>query len=357
MTEAAPRPRLVPRTAIITAVVIVVLLASAAAGAYLVGRSRLIDTPDVEGLDVEGAEREIEDAGLLVGDRSTQVSTDVPLGHVISQEPAAGTPVSPGTSVHLVISAGPQSYVVPDLIGSTLDAAQEVLSALGFTVVIETVSSETTAQVVLEMFPAPGAPVTVGDQIRLVVPGEAGRNDVLLPYDLSDVEIVLDPVQASGDVPNDVTMEVARRLRALLEAAGATVSTMRAETGAASPDASREASASSSTADLLVGIDVGQGTGEGVRALYPEGKTGDPDARARAIAKAITRATSLPGLRVNEPMTTTDPVAAAFQSASVRVIVGDATSSADRARFADPAWADQIARAVYRGIGTTLAAE
>lgn len=355
MTEAATRPRLVPKTAIISAVVIVVLIAAAGAAAYFITRSRLITIPDVVGLDATQASDDIESAGLIVGEKSTQVSTSVPIGRVISQEPAPGSRVSPGTPVLLIVSAGPQSYVVPDLIGSSVRGAEDVLTALGFTVVIETVSSETTAQVVLEMFPAPGAPVTVGDQIRLVVAGDGESDDVLLPYDLSDVEILLDPLQAPGDLPNDVTMEVARRLRSLLEAAGATVTTTRAESGAVSPDASREASASASSADLLVGIDVGQGAGEGVRVLYDDASSGGDD--SVEVAKAITRAASLPGLRVSEPATTADPVVRAFRNAAVRVIVGDGTSSADRSRFSDPDWADQVARAIYRGIGTAIAPE
>lgn len=355
MTEAPIRPRLVPKTAIIAAVVIAVLIVAAVAAAYFITRSRLVTVPDVGGLDAAQAREDVESAGLVVGEQSTQVSMEVPMGRVISQEPAAGSRISPGTQVRLVVSAGPQSYVVPDLIGSSVEGAEDVLTALGFTVVIETVSSETTGQVVLEMFPAPGAPVTVGDQIRLVVPGDGESGDVLLPYDLSDVEILLDPLQPSGDLPNDVTMEVSRRLRALLEAAGATVSTTRAESGAVSPDASREASATASAADLLVGIDVGLGAGEGVRVLYDDtrGNAGE----SLGVAKAITRAASLPGLRVSEPATTTDPIVKAFRGAAVRVVVGDGTSAADRSRFSDPGWADQVARSIYRGIGTVVAPE
>lgn len=347
-----------PRTAIIAGTVVVTLVASAAVGAYLVARSRLVAVPDVTRLTQTAAIEALEDAGLAFEKAGTQVSVDVPAGSVISQTPAAGRRVKRGSLVSVVVSAGPQSFVVPDLIGSPADGARDALIAMGFEVVVEVVSSDTTEAVVLEMYPAPGTSVNAGDEIRLTVPGDSDSSESLLPYDLEGLTVLLDPAPTSASTTVDAPMEVARRLRALLEAAGATVLSTRAPSGEPTSPTERGASASSSTAGLMVGIDVGTRGVPGVTVYYlPDDEGDDGGPSSEEYGRSITRAATLPTLLVNEPMESQDPVLASFPRQGVRVSVGDAGVPADVQRFADPAWADQVARAIYRGIGTTLAAE
>ncbi len=65
--------------------------------------------PDVVGLAQADAESAITGAGLIVGTITTQYSDTVPEGHVISQDPAAGTSVASGSSVDLAVSLGPDT--------------------------------------------------------------------------------------------------------------------------------------------------------------------------------------------------------------------------------------------------------
>ena len=65
-----------------------------------------ISVPDVVGLTQGAATTAIVGAGLTVGSITSASSATVPAGSVISESPSAGTPVSPGTSVSLVISTG-----------------------------------------------------------------------------------------------------------------------------------------------------------------------------------------------------------------------------------------------------------
>src|SRR4029079_5971763 len=51
----------------------------------------------------------ITGAGLTVGAVTSQASDTVPVGSVISESPAAGTPVAVGSAVALVISSGPSA--------------------------------------------------------------------------------------------------------------------------------------------------------------------------------------------------------------------------------------------------------
>ncbi|HOD49906.1 MAG TPA: PKD domain-containing protein [Candidatus Hydrogenedentes bacterium] len=65
-----------------------------------------VQVPSVEGLPQAAAESAIRAAGLVVGAVTQAHSRTVPLGSVISQDPAAGTLVRPGSAVALVVSAG-----------------------------------------------------------------------------------------------------------------------------------------------------------------------------------------------------------------------------------------------------------
>lgn len=72
-----------------------------------------VQVPDVVGMARADAESTLTSTGLAVGAISEAHSDTVPKGHVISQDPAAGTWVSGGSAVDLVISAGPP---VPGLV-------------------------------------------------------------------------------------------------------------------------------------------------------------------------------------------------------------------------------------------------
>ncbi len=68
--------------------------------------SETVTVPDVTGMSLDDAKDEITDAGLMVGEVTYDYSETVPEGHVISQEPAGGETVSPGSAVDLVVSLG-----------------------------------------------------------------------------------------------------------------------------------------------------------------------------------------------------------------------------------------------------------
>lgn len=67
-------------------------------------------------------------------DTSEQYSSEVERGHVISSDTAPGTEVARDSVVSLVVSAGPEPIVVPDVTGRTGTSAASTLEAAGFTV-------------------------------------------------------------------------------------------------------------------------------------------------------------------------------------------------------------------------------
>ena len=359
MPTPSHRRRLVPRSAIIAGIVIVALIAGAIAASIAWSNSRAVVIPDVQGLPLDIAERALQVVNLSAEVAGTRVSTDVPEGAVISQDPLPGTESRRGDVVRLILSAGPQTFPLPDVIGMDVDEARDELVRRGLVVNVVGISAETTESIVLEMFPSPGTSVNTGDAVRLSVPGASGDTDMLLPYDLSGVSVVLDPAPAEASDATDPALDVARRLSALLQAAGATVSVTRSTTETAPPVDDRLDRIAAAGPTVVVGIDVGR-TGEpGLRVLHvgPAGGDAAASTRSRELAAAITRASRVPGLAVLEPRPATDPITEGTTALTARVIAGDIAADADRVRMADPGWADIVARAIYRGLGTFLAAE
>ena len=75
--------------------------------------------PDVVGMSETDAESLVQSRGFTIS-WTYQNNNTVPEGHVISQDPAAGTWALEGSDVNLVVSLGPKALVVvlvPDVVG------------------------------------------------------------------------------------------------------------------------------------------------------------------------------------------------------------------------------------------------
>ena len=91
----------------------------------LIGGTKTVTVPDVRGQTLQQAKFHLQKRNL-VPDVVVRAS-DQPKGDVISQDPGAGTKVDENTTVHLVVSGGPQQVTVPDITGKTPDEAKKVL--------------------------------------------------------------------------------------------------------------------------------------------------------------------------------------------------------------------------------------
>ena len=133
--------------------------------------SRLAEVPDVVGLAQADAESVILAAGLDVGEITSLLSSSVPSGQVISQEPDAGLLVQANTTIDLVISSGPVVVSVPDVVGQTQAVAESAIDSAGLTVgIVTTVSSDTVpAGSVISQEPVAGVLVPENTAIDLVI--------------------------------------------------------------------------------------------------------------------------------------------------------------------------------------------
>ena len=116
-----------------------------------------IATPNVVGQNQGAAGTAITTAGLIVGAVSLQVNA-APAGTVISQSPAPGALLGPGSPVNLVVSSGPGQVAVPDVRGNLQSTATTTLQNAGLNV---TVSNQAQAACLPAVAPVTCIPGTV----------------------------------------------------------------------------------------------------------------------------------------------------------------------------------------------------
>lgn len=125
--------------------------------------------PILIGISQEDAEARLKERGLVLGFVTNQADPDVPLGQVISQNPAAGEPVAVGSSVDLVVSGGPELFTLPDLKGRSYREVKIELEGFGFVVESEDAFDDTIAEgLVISSIPVPGE-IKTGSTILLIV--------------------------------------------------------------------------------------------------------------------------------------------------------------------------------------------
>ncbi|MDO9557028.1 MAG: PASTA domain-containing protein [Coriobacteriia bacterium] len=354
MAQRPRRKRLLPIWLLssVAATVLVVM-----AGGFLADanyRASLVSVPSIVGRPADVAEQSARLSGLAFQVSGRRFSAEVPEGSVLYQEPVAGERVSRGAAVQVVLSAGSEKLIMPDVVGMSLQEARDALREHGLGVVTDNIVSRAVAGTVLGSFPASGAEVSTGATVRLSIAIGGASADSLLPYDLHDLVIALDPAPArEGSI--DIALDVARRVRSLLEASGARVTVTRSLTQALPSDAARSSTVASPTPDAMVGLSLSGLGGVGMTAVVVRSTDATAASDAESVAKTFTASVRLPGQTVNPYRTDDDAVLGKVLAPGVRVLLGDANDAADAARFGDPNWADLVARALYRALGETFA--
>jgi serine/threonine-protein kinase len=130
----------------------------------------LATVPDVTGQSEAAAKATLQGAGFSVSS-STQTSSSVQSGNVISQSPAGGTQAPTGSNVSLVIAKAETTATVPSVTGQNQGAATGALAGAGFQVQTQTKNVNNQAQngIVLSQSPGGGATANKGSTVTIVV--------------------------------------------------------------------------------------------------------------------------------------------------------------------------------------------
>ncbi len=139
----------------------------------------LVLVPDLVG-------KTIEEATLILSRTEFNVnfekaySDEVPPDTVIEQDPPAGKHIPKDATITLIVSAGEETVVVPDLVGKTEQEAVLLLEAASLKMKkVEEFSSTVEAGHVIRQTPSPGTEVKRDSSVTVVI--SKGAEDVTMP--------------------------------------------------------------------------------------------------------------------------------------------------------------------------------
>lgn len=129
----------------------------------------LVEVPSTIGQTRSAAQAALRDAGLLPNVETE--SSQAPEGEVFEQFPDPGSSVTRGDEVTIVVSEGPGTVTVPEVIDRRVDAAVSRLNGRGLDVRIEEVETEVRREDdrVLDQFPGGGAEIDPGSEVTIRV--------------------------------------------------------------------------------------------------------------------------------------------------------------------------------------------
>ena len=126
--------------------------------------------PYVVNLEIARGVYVIKESGFQVGQQIEINDDNIPRGFIISQNPVAGTKMSPDSTVDLVISGGPSLIEISDLSRKSLVDAIQILDTLGFEYeFIEEYSEDVSVGLVSHTIPRAGELVTIDQVIQVIV--------------------------------------------------------------------------------------------------------------------------------------------------------------------------------------------
>jgi serine/threonine-protein kinase len=131
-----------------------------------------VDVPSVIGMDFEAAEARLSGHGLIAVDGGEDFHDTIAAGFVISQSPGAGEKARENTPVSLVISKGPETIEVPNVVGAREEDARKILEDLDLEVTVSREFSEEVEEgLVISQNPEATTAVSRGSTVELVVSG------------------------------------------------------------------------------------------------------------------------------------------------------------------------------------------
>lgn len=111
---------------------LIVFLLAVSGSAYFtltrLAKSRdIIVVPPLEGKEIVYALELLTDLGLNIKVKGSEYSGEIPKNHIIFQDPEPGREIKKGRDVRIILSKGPESVVMPNLIGLSLVEARIIL--------------------------------------------------------------------------------------------------------------------------------------------------------------------------------------------------------------------------------------
>jgi serine/threonine-protein kinase len=129
-----------------------------------------VDVPDVTNQPFGTAQQTLQSANFKVV-RKTASSESVPKDTVISTDPSAGTSVSEGSQITVVVSSGTSNVTVPDVTNSSQRAACNTIRSMGLKCAVQQAPPDgnTAPGLVFKTDPPAGSTVSPGDTVTIYI--------------------------------------------------------------------------------------------------------------------------------------------------------------------------------------------
>ena len=137
----------------------------------LIGPGSRVVVPSTVGATQAEAKSVLDPLGLTFVVQEKRYSEDIPEGYVIESSPAAGKRVEQGGNINLIISKGPERYLIPQLAGLKPAAAKTLIGKFPIAVqpIIEEFSAEIPKGYVIGSNPAAGEKVKRNSKLIIIV--------------------------------------------------------------------------------------------------------------------------------------------------------------------------------------------
>jgi eukaryotic-like serine/threonine-protein kinase len=149
----------------------------------LVRQGSVVIVPDLRNSSEKEARENLGKLGLAMRVERSDYDTQVPVGFVLSQQPAANENLKPGRSVEVVLSLGTRVRMVPDLRGMTQRQARNLLQSEGLDVgrVARVQHIGDAREHVVATSPQLGDELHEGEQVDIVISVPGGANVFIMP--------------------------------------------------------------------------------------------------------------------------------------------------------------------------------
>ncbi|MFP5297676.1 MAG: Stk1 family PASTA domain-containing Ser/Thr kinase [Actinomycetota bacterium] len=128
---------------------------------------REVSVPDLRGMSLEEATEALKEAGLKVGEVTTEDDPEAEPDEVLNQSWPPGASVPVKTAVDLVVASG--TTTVPSVIGLSQEEAEQQLTEAGFNVDVQTQPDDAEEGTVVAQEPAGGSEAERGSTVVIVV--------------------------------------------------------------------------------------------------------------------------------------------------------------------------------------------
>ncbi len=130
----------------------------------------MVSVPNLVGLSASDAQRMAESLTLRIEVIGEQESTTARAGAVLQHTPTAGSRVSAGTTISVILASG-RAFTLPDVLGYDLETVRAGLESEGLFLTVEEIWSIETKGRILQQTPLGGVEVRAGDTVTLTVSG------------------------------------------------------------------------------------------------------------------------------------------------------------------------------------------